>query len=53
MPLDFIPDFLMGFGLIDDIAVLGWTLSAIKSDIEAYVQWRLGTDTNLDTDSDA
>lgn len=40
MPLDFIPDFLMGFGLIDDIAVLGWTLSAIKSDIEAYSQWR-------------
>ena len=33
LPLDSIPDFLMGFGFTDDIAVLGAALAAIKGNI--------------------
>lgn len=40
MPLDFIPDFLFGLGLIDDFAILAWTLNAIKQDIDDFKQWR-------------
>ena len=34
LPLDTIPDFLVGFGFTDDIAVLGAALSAIKGNIK-------------------
>ena len=38
-PTDFVPDFLIGLGLLDDIAVLKWTLEKIKLDIEKYKIW--------------
>ncbi|WP_409294587.1 YkvA family protein [Peribacillus sp. SCS-26] len=39
-PLDFIPDFLLGFGLMDDIAVLGFVLSQLDYDIKQYLEWK-------------
>jgi uncharacterized membrane protein YkvA (DUF1232 family) len=33
LPLDFIPDFLFGFGFTDDVAVLMAALTAIRSHI--------------------
>jgi uncharacterized membrane protein YkvA (DUF1232 family) len=39
MPVDLIPDFLPGFGLIDDAALLGWTLKAVKSSIDDFREW--------------
>lgn len=34
LPLDAIPDFLVGFGFTDDIAVLGAVLSSIRTNIK-------------------
>ncbi|MCO4754698.1 MAG: DUF1232 domain-containing protein [Bacteriovoracaceae bacterium] len=41
-PTDFMPDFIMGLGLLDDIAVLRWVMNQIKSDIDKYKQWERG-----------
>ncbi|MCY8512398.1 YkvA family protein [Bacillus atrophaeus] len=39
-PIDFIPDVILGLGLIDDAAVIGiiWTL--LKKEISKYEQWQ-------------
>jgi len=34
-----IPDFILGLGLIDDAALLGWVLSSVKSDIDHFIAW--------------
>lgn len=39
MPVDMIPDFILGLGLIDDAALLGWVLSSVKSDIDHFIAW--------------
>lgn len=36
MPLDVIPDFLLGFGLADDAAVIAYVVGAVRGEIEAY-----------------
>ena len=38
-PTDFFPDFILGFGFIDDIAVLTWVLNVIKEDIKKFKSW--------------
>ena len=38
-PTDFVPDFILGLGLLDDIAVLRWVMEKIKSDIEKFKKW--------------
>lgn len=42
MPLDAIPDFILGLGLVDDIAVISWTLATIKADVERFTAWEKG-----------
>lgn len=44
LPLDVIPDFLPGVGWMDDIAVLGAAMAAIKGDIERFAQFGNGSD---------
>ncbi len=39
-PLDAIPDWLLGVGLIDDLAVLAWVLRTWQVELEAFQQWR-------------
>lgn len=39
-PLDAIPDFLFGFGLIDDAAIITYVLSRVKGELEAYAAWQ-------------
>jgi uncharacterized membrane protein YkvA (DUF1232 family) len=39
MPIDMIPDVLVGFGLVDDAAVLGWTIRTFGSDIDDFIEW--------------
>jgi uncharacterized membrane protein YkvA (DUF1232 family) len=38
-PIDIIPDFLIGIGLTDDIALITWLIGAISDDLEAFGDW--------------
>ncbi len=37
-PLDLLPDVIL-FGFVDDALVVGYVLSSIKTDIEAFTRW--------------
>ena len=39
-PIDFIPDFIPGIGLIDDVFVIGMVLKQIHSDLVKYERWK-------------
>jgi uncharacterized membrane protein YkvA (DUF1232 family) len=39
MPFDFVTDLLPLFGLMDDIALLTWTASQLKKDIDRFLDW--------------
>ena len=39
MPLDFIPDLLPVLGLMDDVALIAWTISQVKVDIDRFLEW--------------
>lgn len=44
VPLDLIPDFLGGLGLIDDIAVIGWVVREVRKDLDAFRAWEARQD---------
>lgn len=39
-PVDLIPDFIPGIGLVDDAAVVAACLTMVQSDFEAYKEWK-------------
>ncbi|MCD7945340.1 MAG: DUF1232 domain-containing protein, partial [Clostridiales bacterium] len=39
-PIDMIPDLVPGIGYIDDLAVLGFAMKMIDSDVQEYKNWR-------------
>lgn len=39
-PLDAIPDWLLGVGMLDDIAVLAWVLRTVDGELAAFRAWR-------------
>lgn len=39
-PIDVIPDFLFGFGYIDDVAVIALIFSQIDKDLLKYLEWK-------------
>ncbi|MDQ7060399.1 MAG: YkvA family protein [Sulfurimonas sp.] len=39
-PIDFIPDFILGLGFIDDFIVIKIVLMFVKKDLEQYELWR-------------
>ena len=41
MPLDIIPDVILGLGFTDDAAVLGLIWTLIKKELSQYEKWRL------------
>ena len=41
MPFDALPDFVAMLGLMDDAAVLAWTWTAVKEEVEAFLRWEL------------
>lgn len=38
-PIDLIPDFIIGLGLIDDATILAWTIRACASDLASFIRW--------------
>jgi uncharacterized membrane protein YkvA (DUF1232 family) len=40
VPLDVIPDFIFGLGLVDDIAVVAYVFGQVREEIRAFEQWR-------------
>lgn len=41
VPTDAIPDFIVGLGLIDDVAVISFALQQISGDIEKFKVWKM------------
>jgi uncharacterized membrane protein YkvA (DUF1232 family) len=39
MPLDLIPDFIVGLGFLDDVALFGWVLKSVSTDLDAFTTW--------------
>jgi len=41
--IDLVPDFIVGIGLIDDVAVIAWVLKSINKDLEEFREWEIET----------
>lgn len=39
MPVDVIPDFVIGLGFLDDAAVLAWVVSTVKTVLTDFERW--------------
>ncbi|MBA2482294.1 MAG: DUF1232 domain-containing protein [Planctomycetes bacterium] len=42
-PLDILPDFLPLVGLVDDAAILGFVISQVRRDLDAFLAWEAKT----------
>ena len=40
VPLDGVPDFLFGWGFIDDAAVISYVIAQLSSELESFKQWQ-------------
>ena len=41
-PIDLIPDYILGFGQIDDLAIFGLALNYLEKDLKKYREWKDG-----------
>lgn len=39
-PVDLIPDFILGLGFLDDVAVFNFVLASLLTEIEHYKTWK-------------
>ncbi|KNC12860.1 MULTISPECIES: YkvA family protein [Pseudomonas] len=39
-PIDAIPDWLLGVGMLDDIAVLAWVMKTLSGELDTFRAWR-------------
>jgi uncharacterized membrane protein YkvA (DUF1232 family) len=39
-PIDLVPDFIIGLGLFDDAAVIGFTLKKLAKELDQFEQWK-------------
>ena len=42
IPFDVLPDFIFGFGYLDDVAVARYVLKPLRGEIEAFRLWQRG-----------
>jgi uncharacterized membrane protein YkvA (DUF1232 family) len=40
VPLDGVPDFLFGWGFVDDAAVISYVIAQLSTELESFKQWR-------------
>ena len=40
VPFDVVPDFLFGWGLVDDAAVLSFVAAQIAGELDAFAEWQ-------------
>tara|TARA_B100000446_G_scaffold128809_1_gene120729 strand:- start:36 stop:293 length:258 start_codon:yes stop_codon:yes gene_type:complete len=40
VPLDVIPDFLIGWGFIDDASVVGYVMTMLAAEMDAFRRWQ-------------
>ena len=40
VPLDVIPDFLIGWGFIDDAAVVSYVMTKLAAEMDAFRRWQ-------------
>lgn len=38
-PMDLVPDFILGLGLLDDITLIAWVMSSISTDLDQFRKW--------------
>lgn len=52
VPFDAVPDFLFGWGLVDDAAVLSFVAAQIAGELDAFAEWQKeqANDANLPSD---
>jgi uncharacterized membrane protein YkvA (DUF1232 family) len=39
-PMDLMPDFILGFGLIDDVFIIGLVIKQVTKDLAKYKTWK-------------
>lgn len=39
-PLDLVPDFIIGLGILDDAAIIGYTVKKISTELDAFSIWK-------------
>jgi len=44
VPTDMIPDFIVGLGYLDDVAVIGWVARELRRELQAFRVWESGQD---------
>jgi len=47
-PLDAIPDLVPVLGWVDDVAIIGYALGRLKSEVIKYQKWIAGTEIRTD-----
>lgn len=40
-PIDMFPDFILGFGLVDDMFIIGLVIKQVTKDLEKYQAWKV------------
>ncbi|CAM3679801.1 YkvA family protein [Mesobacillus zeae] len=48
-PIDIVPDFLVGIGIIDDVAVLSFVLKQLSAELLDYSHWKEETNKIIDS----
>jgi uncharacterized membrane protein YkvA (DUF1232 family) len=51
VPLDVIPDFFLGWGFIDDMAVMGYVFSQLTDEVEAFKTWQDANANQMDDET--
>ena len=39
-PIDLVPDFIVGLGMFDDVALIGFTAKQISTELDRFKTWK-------------